>query len=193
MFSWGRDPLGCWTSSSRRWTASYRNGLRQLQHTLDTGVLNSWQTVLGWIQLRLCLPSVWLFGWKSLLMVPVHCQMVPSLWCTFQSGKMVMLMLTPMCVCLYDQQEPSLCVHLCASLPICTAPNYYISYVVMFCKKWEPFGSLNIYNKYSQTTTQQYLTGMLQNLMYCLFWNCRKFRFPDCVTQSDASANLDRN
>jgi hypothetical protein len=56
----------------------------------------------------------------------------------FQSGKMVTLMITPMFVCLYDQQEPSLCVLSCASLPICIAPNYYISYVVMFCKKSEP-------------------------------------------------------
>jgi len=77
----------------------------------------------GWIQLRLCLPSVCLLGWNSMSIVPIHWQMLPSLWCAFQTGKIVMLMVTPMFVCLCDQQEPSLCAHLCASLPICIAPK----------------------------------------------------------------------
>jgi len=45
--------------------------------------------------------------WNSKLTVPIHYQMLPSLWYTFQSGEMVMLVTTPMFVCLYEQQEPT--------------------------------------------------------------------------------------
>jgi hypothetical protein len=88
---------------------------------------------------------------------------------------MMMMMITPVFVCLYDQQDPSLCVHLFASLPIFIAPYNYITYVVMFSKKREPFPFFKYLHTHKILKPQQhcdisvYNTGMLHSLILCLF------------------------
>jgi hypothetical protein len=122
---------------SRQWTASHRNGLRQLQHTLDTGVLNSWHTV----------QSLYLAGFSFVCECCQFACLVGTVCWLYQYSARCYLTCGDVAerqkgdaddnpdVRLYDQQEPSLFVHLCASLPICIATHYCISYVVMFCKK----------------------------------------------------------
>jgi hypothetical protein len=110
----------------------------------------------------------------------------------FQSGKMVMLMITPMFVCLYDQQEPSLC----ASRPICFTPNYYISYVVMFCKKRDGLLPFNIYKKKRKQNTVIFLSTkqLCCRTEYSVcFEKLGNFSSRLRDTESDDNANLDRN
>jgi hypothetical protein len=111
-----------------------------------------------WLNLASSVPAVSLpAGFNKLLIVAIHCQMLPSVCGTFQSDKMVillllllMMMITPMFVCLYDQQDP-LCVSSCLlPFPICTAPNNYVTYVVMFCRQREPLP----FSKYLQQNTK---------------------------------------
>jgi hypothetical protein len=104
----------------------------------------------------------------------------------FQSGKMVMLMITPMFVCLYDQQEPSLC----ASRPICFAPNYYISFAVMFCKKRERFAAFQYLQQQNKTkhsnisVHKQYRYVTLRTEMNAApVLKETEISVPDCVTQ----------